>query len=243
MDTIKSLARIGAICGFIGLAIFFGIAILLEQLLWQNLNLDSTEQFLSAMGRSPYYELIVGEHLVLGLAMLLLAVAFFGLHRLLTYERSRITVTIGSAFGIIACAIMVIQATVQGTIMGRMGTSYLKAASDPERQSVVALYKGLRLFDQGIDLAFDTFFFFGWIVLAFAMTSDKHFGKVLGSLGILLFGVAVIVNARSAPLPPSFEMSPIVSLWVLAVYIQMLRAARSVPGVDEVRLNTRSVSS
>ena len=243
MDTIKSLARIGAICGFIGLAIFFGIAILLEQLLWQNLNLESTEQFLSAMGRSPYYELIVGEHLVLGLAMLLLAVAFFGLHRLLTYERSRITVTIGSAFGIIACAIMVIQATVQGTIMGRMGTSYLKAASDPERQSVVALYKGLRLFDQGIDLAFDTFFFFGWIVLAFAMTSDKHFGKVLGSLGILLFGIAVIVNAWSAPLPPSFEMSPIVSLWVLAVYIQMLRAARSVPGVDEVRLNTRSVSS
>jgi uncharacterized membrane protein YidH (DUF202 family) len=242
-DDVKKMIKIGGVCGIVGIAIFLGVALVLEQLFWQNLGLSSTEQFLTTQGNSPYYQISIGAHLLVGIAMLLLAVAFFGLHRLLTYESSRITVTIGSAFGIIACAIMVIQATVQGTIMGRMGTTYLKAASDPERQSVVALYKGLRLFDQGIDLAFDTFFFFGWIVLAFAMTSDKHFGKILGSLGILLFGIAVIVNAWSAPLPPSFEMSPIVSLWVLAVYIQMLRAARSVPGVDEVRLNTRSVSS
>jgi len=242
-DDVRKMIKAGGVCGIVGIAIFLGVALVLEQLFWQNLGLSSTEQFLTTQGSPPYYQISIAAHLLVGIAMLCLLVAFIGLHQLLAREKHRISAAVGTVFGIVACPIMVIQGAVQGTIMVKMGKAFIAADDDLKRQSIVTLYRGLRLFDQGIDLAFDTFFFFGWIVLAFAMTSDKHFGKVLGSLGILLFGIAVIVNAWSAPLPPSFEMSPIVSLWVLAVYIQMLRAARSVPGVDEVRLNTRSVSS
>ena len=134
--------------------------------------------------------------------MLCLLVAFIGLHQLLAREKHRISAAVGTVFGIVACPIMVIQGAVQGTIMVKMGKAFIAAGDDLQRQSIVTLYRGLRLFDQGIDLAFDTFFFAAWILLAFAMLSDKSFGKIFGSLGVLLFAVTVGLNAWSAPTPP-----------------------------------------
>jgi hypothetical protein len=74
---------------------------------------------------------------------------------------------------------------------------------------------------------FDTFFFTAWILLGLAMLKSKCFGKIFGALGIVLFGITAVFNIWTAPNPPGFELAPIVSLWVLAVYVQMLRSAKS----------------
>jgi hypothetical protein len=59
------------------------------------------------------------------------------------------------------------------------------------------------------------------------MLKSKCFGKIFGALGIVLFGITAVFNIWTAPNPPGFELAPIVSLWVLAVYVQMLRSAKS----------------
>jgi hypothetical protein len=111
--------------------------------------------------------------------------------------------------------------------MVRLGRMFIAAADEAQGQSVIILYRGLRNFDIGIDLAFDSFFFLAWILLGFAMLKSKYFGRLFGALGIILFGITSVLNIWTAPNPPGFEMAPIVSLWGLAVYIQMLRSAKS----------------
>jgi hypothetical protein len=105
---------------------------------------------------------------------------------------------------------------------------FISATDEAQRQSIVVLYKGLRNFDMGLDLAFDSFFFTAWILLGLSMLKSEYFGKIFGALGIVLFGITAVLNIWTAPNPPSFEMAPIISLWALAVYVQMLRSAKSI---------------
>jgi hypothetical protein len=227
------MIKLCAFFGILGIVIFFAVAVVAEQLVWQRLNLSTIEQHLALSATTPYYQISIGGHLLIGIAMVCLIISFLGLRQLLEYERPQLTATLAIIFGIIACSIMVIQMTVQGTIMVRMAARFVAASDELQRQSVVALYRGLRLIDQGIDLAFDTFFFTAWMLLGVAMLRHRSFGKVFGTVGILLFAITIVVNVWSAPLPPSFEMSPIVSLWVLAVYVQMLRSAKSIEGAAQ----------
>lgn len=177
-----------------------------------------------------------GGHFLIGFTAILFIVAFLALMKLLESEKPASFARIGGLFGVIACPIMVIQMLVQGTVMVRMGRLFIAATDEAQRQSIAILYRGLRNFDIGIDLAFDSFFFSAWILLGFAMLKSKYFGKILGALGIVLFGITAVLNLWTAPNPPSFEMSPVVSVWVLAVYIQMLRVAKSAQVWGELRI-------
>lgn len=229
------IIKLGGIFGIIGNLLFLGIGIGLEQLFWQRLDLDTMERFLQINGTSPYYQINMGGHFILGIAFLCMIVAFIGLFHLLSMEIQRIAAKLGALFGVIACSIMVIQMIVQGTVMVKMGRWFLAATDNAQRQDIASLYRGLRFFDQGLDLAFDMFFFVGWILLAFAMLGHRSFGKLFGVIGILLFTMAALLNAWFAPTPPAFEVSPIVCLWVLAVFVQMLRAAKTLPALPEAR--------
>jgi hypothetical protein len=226
MEDNKRIIKLGSICGIVGIVIFLGIAVVLEQFYWQKIPAKTTQEHLTVLGSSPCS--IMGGHFFIGLASILFIVAFLALMKLLEYEKPRPSARIGGLFGIIACPIMVIQMLVQGTIMVRLGRMFVAETEEAQRQSIAILYRGLRNFDIGIDLAFDLFFFTAWILLGFSMLKSKHFGKIFGAPGIVLFGITAVLNIWTAPNPPSFEMAPIVSLWVLAVYIQMLRSAKSV---------------
>jgi len=228
MEDNKRIIKLGSICGIVGIMIFFGIVVILEQFYWQKIPAKTTEEHLTVLGNSPDSQINMGGHFLFAFAMILFIVAFLALMRLLESEKPRLSVKLGSLFGIIACPIMVIQMLVQGTIMVRLGRMFVAATDEARRQSVVILYRGLRNFDLGIDLAFDSFFFTAWILLGFAMLKSKYFGKIFGTLGIVLFGITAVLNIWTAPNPPSFEMAPIASLWGLAVYIQMLRSAKSI---------------
>jgi len=230
MNYERRLILVGSICGIAGCIIFLGVAGLLEQLYWQpkfQSLIKSTEDFLSMKGSSPYRQISMGSHLLGAFALMLLAVGFIGLYKVLSYDKKRVSVTIGSVFGLLACAIMVAMAIVQGTTMTKMGKLFLESTSE-QRGLVLYLYRGLRCIDYGLDIAFDFFFFSAWILLGFAMLKHKYFGKIIGSIGIMLFTVTAILNLWAAPNPPSLELSPIVCLWILVVYIQALRSAKKI---------------
>jgi hypothetical protein len=97
-------------------------------------------------------------HLLIGFAMILFIIAFLRLARLFEAERSRLSSRIGGLFGIIARPIMVAQTLAQGTIMVRLGRTFVSVIEEDQRQRIAILYKGLSNFDIGIDLALDLIF-------------------------------------------------------------------------------------
>jgi len=191
MNYERRLILVGSICGIAGCIIFLGVAGLLEQLYWQpkfQSLIKSTGDFLSMKGSSPYRQISMGSHLFGAFALILLAVGFIGLYKALSYEKRRVSVTIGSVFGVLACALMVAMAIVQGTVMTKMGKLFLESTAK-QREMVLYLYRGLRCIDYGLDIAFDIFFFSAWILLGYAMLNHKYFGKIIGSIGIFaVFG-------------------------------------------------------
>lgn len=215
----------GALCGLAGSAVFMGIAVILEQLYWQHNSAKTLQDYLIVLGSPSNSTISMGSHLLVGFSALLFIPAFLALVRLLESEKPRPLTRVGGLFGVISCPILAIGTIVQGTIMVKLGRMYVAATGVEERQTLAAIYSGIRTVDLGFDLAFDLFFFTGWILLGFAMLRNKQFGRMFGAVGIILFGAAAVLNAWSAPNPPSFETAPMALLWVIAVYVQMLRQA------------------
>jgi len=231
MDYIKRLSLTGSICGVTGSIIFLVVAGLIEQLYWQpkfQVMVKTTGDFLSLLGDTPYSQISMGTHLLCAFALLLLAVGFIGLYKLLSIDKKKVSVTIGSVLGILACSIMVEMAIIQGSVVNKMSTLYLNSSAE-DQGGVVNLYRGLKSLEFGMDIGFDFFFFSAWILLAFAMLKHKSIGKIIGFIGLILFILTAALNIWAAPNPPSLELSPLCCLWILAVYIQALRISLKIP--------------
>lgn len=131
----------------------------------------------------------MASHLIVAAAMLLMIVAFLGLKACLELDNIHLIVKAATIFGVLACAIMVLQNTVQGTVMVRTGYYFLNITVETQRAIILQSYRGLRLIDQGIDIAFDMFFFSAWILFAIAMWRNAGFGKIFSITGVSLSGV------------------------------------------------------
>lgn len=219
----RRFIKVGGLCGILGVLLYIGLAVS-DQFIFPETR--STQEFLSLIGTTKYGAINMGMHFVFVAVVMLWIVAFLSLNRLLGADNPGLTLRLGTLFGIIACAIMAQMMIVQASVMVRMGRMLLATTDDAQRQNLVAMYKGLRYIDYGMDLAFDSFFFTAWIMLGYNMLYHARYGKVFGIIGIILFGLAAILNLQTAPDPPNFDVGPIASLWILAVYVQMVRAAK-----------------
>jgi hypothetical protein len=220
------MIKVGGVAGVVGVLMYIVLAISDPYI---GPETKTTQEFLAAWGTPKYVAVNMALHFMVAGAAILWLVAFVGLRGLLGAETPSVLVNIGTLLGVVACAVMVQMMIVQGSVMSEMSQAFLSATSESERESAVVLYKGLRNIDYGMDLAFDTFFFSAWILLGFKMLRHPSFGKVFGGIGIVLFVLAAIFNLRAAPDPPAFDLGPIASIWVLSVYIQTLRSAKSFP--------------
>ncbi len=216
------LARTGALCGFIGTAVYIGL-MMFEAFSSQP---ATTADYLRQTGTTPHAIL---PHFALVGAVVLWAVGFLGIGKLVELGRYRNAARVGAIFGIVACGLVTAMLIVQGAVMVKMGQAFVAAASDADRQAVVTLYRGLRVIDQGLDLAFDVFFFTGWICLAVAMIGRRPFSRVLAWLIIAMFLADVPLQLWYAPTPPPFDMGPFGSFLLLAAYAQAFYIARRTP--------------
>ncbi|HEX6190157.1 MAG TPA: hypothetical protein VFZ40_19035 [Pyrinomonadaceae bacterium] len=218
------MIRAGGVCGVLGIVIYLALAISDPYIGPQT---KTTQEFLAAWGTPKYIAINMALHFAVAGAAVLWLVSFVGLKRLLDAESPSVMVRVGTLLGIIACAVMAQMMIVQGSVMSKMGQAFLSATSESERESAVALYRGLRFIDYAMDLTFDLFFFTAWILLGLKMLRHQNFGKLFGGIGLILFVLAAIMNLRAAPDPPAFDVGPLAALWLLAVYVQMLRVAKS----------------
>lgn len=224
MHVSHGIIKVGGFCGALGITLYIILAVSDPYVGPQT---KTSQEFLAAWGAPKYIALNMALHFLFAAAALLWLVAFVGLYHLLSAEKPGMLLVAGTLLGIVACAVMTQMMIVQGTVMSKMGQAFLSAASESERQSVAALYKGLRVIDYGMDLTFDTFFFSAWILLGCTMLRHRSFGKIFGGIGIVLFVLAAGFNLRAAPDPPVFDLGPIAALWVLAVYVQMMRSSNA----------------
>jgi hypothetical protein len=219
MDQNQRMIKVGGLCGVIATFVYIGLALADPYIGPQT---TTTQEFLAAWGTPRYIALNMALHFVFaGVAMLWL-VAFLGLKRLLGDSG---LVTVGTILGIIACAVMMQMMIVQGSVMSKMGQTFVSTANESDRQTVVTSYRSLRFIDYGMDLTFDLCFFIGWILLAIRMWRHPSFGRIISVIGIAFFALALILNIRAAPDPPGFDVGPLAAFWLLVAYIQMVRTA------------------
>lgn len=82
--------------------------------------------------------------------------------------------------------------------------------------------------DLGLDVAFDVFIGLGTLLFGWAMLKDRRYGRIVGSLGLLVGGVVILgFNIVSFPTPPRdaglIDPGPVSGLWYLLVVGMTLR--------------------
>ncbi len=225
MKELERITRVGGICGIAAVLVYLGAVLL------PGINGKTIEEFLAAAGTGRNGNFVMLEHFFGAGFGVLGIIAIWGLHRLLSSEKSSIASSVAAIFGYAAFAIVTSMLIVQGTVMARMGARFV-AAGAAEQSMVVMLYRGLRSIDLGLDLAWDVFGCISFLLFGMLMIRNRHFGPIFGLSGIIISGLLLIFNVATAPTPPGsaglVDLGPLTGLWFLAVSIQMLRAARTI---------------
>jgi len=228
MTDTNNMVKIGGLCGIMAMLLL--AAVIIATNLLPGFNTESTEGFLSAMGKVRGSPIMMIMFLLTAAFGPLGIVAFLGLHRSLTAERSSVMSQIATIFGCTAFVLVDAMLIVQGTVNMRMGKMYL-SASPAEQPIILSLYRGLRSIDLGLDLAWDVFIAIAVFLYGIVMIRNRHFGRLLGISGILIAAALLLLNAATVPTPPGsaglVDLGPLLFLWILLVSVQLVRSAKT----------------
>ncbi len=147
----------------------------------------------------------------------LLALASYGLYRLLSIHRKTVSLQIAPVSNALAGALVTAMLLVQLAI--RTGG---RGSLDD------FLWLKLRRVDLGLDVAWDVYISLGTLLLAVNMLGHPRFGKIWGIIGVALGAGLAVLNLATFPTPPAnaglFDLGPFAGLWYTAVSVQALRS-------------------
>lgn len=109
----------------------------------------------------------------------------------------------------------------------------IAAASDPAQAEVLRQVRGgVNAVQLGLDVAWDMMIGSSVVLFGIAMLRHPAYGRVVGGFGILLGVLLLGFNLRWFPVPPaesaSIDWGPFVALWMMAVFVLLVRQGRSV---------------
>ncbi len=143
-----------------------------------------------------------------------LAVASFGLRRLLDWETPRVSSALGALLNALAGALFSAMALVQMAVGYSVGGEKVSA-------QVRAIWLGL-------DVAWDAYIGLGTLCFALAMLRHPRFGKVFSFSGLAIAAGLLVLNFYTFPAPPAsaglVDLGPAIGAWYLVVTIQMWRS-------------------
>lgn len=143
-----------------------------------------------------------------------LAVASFGLRRLLDGERPMVSSALGALLNALAGALFSAMALVQ------MAVGY-SAGSEKVPAQMTAIWLGL-------DVAWDAYIGLGTLCFALAMLRHPRFGRVFAFSGVAIAVGLLALNFYTFPAPPAsaglVDLGPAIGTWYLVVTIQMWRS-------------------
>jgi len=143
-----------------------------------------------------------------------LAVACYGLRRLLDLEKPLLSAALGLLLNALAGALY--------TAMGLLQVAVVfTAGAEKVSSHLVAIWLGL-------DVAWDAYVGLGTICFALAMWRHPRFGRIFAILGIAIGAGLPALHLLTFPTPPQnaglVDLGPALGLWYLAVTIQMWRS-------------------
>jgi len=143
-----------------------------------------------------------------------LAVACYGLRRLLDWQKPLVLSAAGLWLNALAGALFSAMAMVQ------LAVGYSIGNREPPIE--------IRAIWLGLDVAWDAYIGLGTLCFALAMLRHPRFGRVFASSGVAIAVGLLALNFFTFPAPPAsaglVDLGPAVGLWYLAVTIQMWRS-------------------
>lgn len=171
-----------------------------------------------------------GGNLLLALVFAIGPVAMAGMvaiYERLSVSGSRFLAKVGVVFLVVAFAFFNLMLVVQQLVRLQFRQMIAGASEAAAQESLRAIYRGVNLVQQGMDVSFDIFYCMGTLLLGMAMFEHRDFGKVLGILGAVLAGLLLVFNLWTFPYIPAdsglVDLGPLTGLWWLAVIIQFAR--------------------
>ena len=199
-----SWIRTGWVCGFLGVAAYLA-AIFAP--------LPDTLGYVAAFSFGP-----------------LLAVAAIGLYHCLSLHRNGPLVQIAALFASAGGVTVLLMLSTQQAIFSTMRSAVSQATDPSSKDMYGKIREGLNGVQLGMDVAWDVLITVAVILFGVAMLRHPRFGKIIGSLGILLATLALVFNLYYFPIPPgeagSIDWGPFVALWFVAVFVMMIRAEK-----------------
>jgi hypothetical protein len=143
-----------------------------------------------------------------------LAVACFGLRKLLDLEEPLVSSALGFLLNALAGALF------SAMVLVQMAVGYSsKGENIPSHVTAIWL---------GLDVAWDGYVALGTICFAFAMWQHSRFGKAFAVPGLVIGAALLALNLYTFPEPPKssglIDLGPAMGLWYLVVTIQMWRS-------------------
>jgi hypothetical protein len=153
----------------------------------------------------------------------LLMVSIIGLYHFMSLKRKTLSLQLGTLFVVAACVCVTLMGTIQGSARSTFASLKSKTADETLLLSWDFARESANATQLGIDLAWDLFLFAGIILLGMAMLKHPYFGKIIGSIGILLGAAGLFLNIYTYPTPPGeaglIDVGPLTALWFLPVTI------------------------
>ena len=143
-----------------------------------------------------------------------LAVASFGLRRLLDWETPLVSSALGALLNGLGGALFSAMALVQMAVGSSVGAEKVSV-------QVTAIWLGL-------DVAWDAYIGLGTLCFALAMLRHPRFGRAFAFSGLVIAVGLLALNFYAFPTPPAsaglVDLGPAIGIWYLVVTIQMWRS-------------------
>lgn len=190
--------KTGAICGLLGILLYFGAAFA---------PLPDLLGYVFAFSFGP-----------------LLAIGCTGIYYFLSLRDNSPRLQIAVVSGIAAGITLLIMLTVQQSIFGIIEESKKTGTVDQVIQSRIS--NGLNSIHWGLDIAWDILISVATILFGWTMFKNSGFWKWLGLVGSILGLLLLSFNLYFFPHPPasvdSIDWGPFVALWYMVVFISLM---------------------
>lgn len=158
----------------------------------------------------------------------LLSVACLGLYHFIGTFQKTVSLQVATIFLVVAGAIVNTMMVVQMTLREFMRIDLAGAADLDSVHLLETAYLSADKVQLGLDISWDFYVSVGTILLALNMMRHPKFGRIIGSVGVLVGAALLGFNLSTFPAPPaeagSIDLGPLLGMWYLVVTIMMARS-------------------
>ena len=167
----------------------------------------------------------------------LLSFSFLAIYRYLAEEVDGPILQGACLFVIIAGVVVTTMLVVQvGNNMVRVDL-LASAQNELARDAVNSGWRAVNRVQYLLDVVWDIFICVSLILLGTAMLRHRHFGRIWGTLGIIVSFLLLTLNLWTFPEGPAYagsvDLGPLVAVWMMAVFVRMLFVDTETAKTDE----------